>query len=195
MNDQIKEDTNTLEAYEELDMGELRQAAKALGIQAERTWVKDDFVKAIQAKQRENGGVINFMPNQSDAPAPGYARLVIHRNPTPGHKNTPVHVGFNGMLYQVPRGITVDMPKEFINVLKDAIVKETREVEPGKYVEEDQPSYPFQVHAITPGKWKNPNDNRAASFKIRKDFFNVHGVWPTSGELREFKSSRNKSGK
>ncbi len=97
------------------------------------------------------------------------------------------------MLYQIPRGINVDVPKEFIGVLKDAVVKETREVEPGKYVEEDQPSYPFQVLAITPGKWKNPNDNRAAAFKIRKEFFNTHGVWPTAGELREFKASRNKN--
>lgn len=193
MNDEVKDDNEILDAVDGLEIGELRKAAKALGIPAERTWVKKDFIEAIQKKQNESGGVMNFMPNAGDAPAPGYARLVIHRNPAPGHKNTPIHVGFNGMLYQIPRGINVDVPKEFIGVLKDAVVKETREVEPGKYVEEDQPSYPFQVLAITPGKWKNPNDNRAAAFKIRKDFFNKHGVWPTAGELREFKASRNKN--
>lgn len=188
-----EEITNEENVVETLEIGELRKAAKALNINAERTWTKEDYVRAIQQHQADNKGILNFLPNGGNAPAPGYARVMVHRNPTPGHKNTPIHIGHNGTLLQVPRGIEVDMPKEFINALKDAIVKEMREVDNGVFKEEDQLSYPFQVIAISPGKWTNKNDNRAAAYKIRKEFFNKHGVWPTAGELREFKSIRGKA--
>ena len=192
MSEEITTNENQEVSVDSLEIGELRKAAKALNIQAERTWSKDDYIRAIQKRQKEGSGVMNFLPNGKEAPPPGYARIIVHRNPTPGHKNTPIHVGLNGTILQVPRGIEVDMPKEFINALKDAISKEMRETENGKFEEVDQLSYPFQVVAITPGQWTNRNDNRAAAYKIRKEFFNTHGVWPTSGELREFKASRNK---
>lgn len=187
-----EEITNEENVVENLEIGELRKAAKALNIQAERTWTKEDYIRAIQ-KQQANGGVMNFLPNGKEAPPPGYARVLIHRNPTPGHKNTPIHVGLNGTILQVPRGIEVDMPKEFISSLKDAVGKEMRETEGGNFEEVDSLSYPFQVIAITPGKWVNRNDNRAAAFRIRKAFYEKHGVWPTQAELREFKASRNKN--
>ena len=192
MSDENMDTQDAIENSETVDIGTLRKAAKALGIQAERTWVRDDFVRAIKQRQQDGSGTLNFLVDGASQPPPGYARVIVHRNPTPGHKNTPIHVGHNGTLFQVPRGLEVDMPKEFLNSLKDAITKETREVEPGKYVEEDQMSYPFQVLAITPGQWKNPNDNRAASYRIRKEFMDMHGVWPTAAELREFKSARTK---
>lgn len=189
----MSEEITNENVVENLEIGELRKAAKALNIQAERTWTKEDYIRAIQRQQADGNGVMNFLPNGQQPPAPGYARVIVHRNPTPGHKNTPIHIGMNGTILQVPRGIEVDMPKEFISALKNAITKEMREVGDGKFEEVDQLSYPFQVIAITPGQWKNKNDNRAAAYRIRKEFFNKHGVWPTTGELREFKASRNRS--
>lgn len=195
MSDNIKtkQDAEVKEEFDGLDMASLRMVAKALNIQAERTWTKVDLVKAIQNHQNTAGGSVNFMPDGKEAPKPGYARILVHRNPTPGHKNTPIHVGFNGTLFQIPRGIEVDLPKEFISSLKDAVARESREVENGVFEEVDQLSYPYQVIAITPGEWKNPNDSRAVAFKIRRDFYDEHGVWPTAAELREYKTARTKS--
>lgn len=184
------------EAIATLPIQGLRNAAKILGITAERDWNKEDFVRAIQAKQKEDS-VTKVVFDGSTGPQPGFARILVHRDPTPGHKNSPIPIGFNGQIYQVPRGVEVDVPKEFIGVLTDARSVEVRQAEgaskeqpSGIYKEETQTSYPFQVLAVTPGKWKNPHDSRQASFAIRKEFKDMHGAWPTMGELRDFKKAR-----
>lgn len=187
---------NESEAIAALSIGALRNAAKLLGVQAKRDWEKTDFIAAIQEKQREDS-VTKLVFDDDSQPKPGFARLVIHRDPTPGHRNGPIPIGFNGQIYQVPRGVKVDVPKEFIGVLSDARSVETREAAApskqnpgGVYKEEEQTSYPFQVHAVTPGQWKNPQDTRAASYAIRKEFMKMHGAWPTEGELRDYKKAR-----
>lgn len=179
------------DAIEALDIAELRKFGKMLGIPSQRDWRKEDFVAAIKAKQASNS-VADFVFDTSQAPLPGHTRVIIHRDPTPNHKNTPIHVGVNGRLIQVPRGIEVDLPTPFIEVLKNAvttIVKQasdaTRDNPGGVYSDENQLSYPFQVLAVTPGDFLNSNDNRAASYERRKRFFDVIGRWPTDGELKE----------
>lgn len=183
------------EAIAALSIQALRNAAKTLGITAQRDWDKKDFVRAIQEKQKADA-VTSVVFDSESKPKPGFARILIHRDPTPNHKNSPIHIGFNGQLYQVPRGLEVDVPKEFIGVLVDARtvqVKQaseaTRSNPGGVYKDEEQTSYPFQVLSVTPGQWKNPHDSRAALNAIRKAFRDIHGSFPTHAELRDFKKA------
>lgn len=190
--------SNQNEILEDLSIASLRSAAKALGITADRKWEKEDFVRAIKAK-RQGDDVTKIVFDNSGAPAPGYARILVHRDPTPGHKNSPIHVGFNGQLYQIPRNIEVDVPKEFVESLANARTVQIRQEQDatrknpgGVYKDEEQLSYPFQVLAITPGQWKNPHDSRAKSYAIRKQFNEEFGSWPTDGELKEYKKNHGK---
>lgn len=182
-----------------IDIGTLRAVAKTLGIRAERTWKTEDYLAAIADKNlaanMPTAGVLN-----GNAPKPGFARIIIHRNPDPTGSNSPVHVALNGKFYQIPRGIEVDIEKEFIEVLNHARTKAPRQVQrgtsdnpAGSFVEEENIGYPFQVVAITPGgKFENSNDNRAAKYKYREEFVKEHMHWPTDGELKEWLKVRNK---
>lgn len=185
--DAQEQDTDLIAA---LDMASLRKAAKLLGITAQRDWGKVDFVEAIKAKQSNTEA--EFVFDNSNAPKPGFARIIIHRDPTPGHKNTPIHSAVNGRIFQIPRGIEVDVPLPIVEALKNAVTIVTRQKEPGQsdgrsgaYVDEPQLSYPFQVLQVTPGEWTNPNDGRKVSYERRLAFHKRFGRWPTSGELAE----------
>lgn len=185
-----------LDAIESLDIGQLRRAAKLLNIAAEKTWGKADFVDAIRTAQSQEQ-LINAVFDQSKGPKPGFARVLIHRDPTPGHSNGPVHLGLNGRIIAVPRGGEFDIPLPFVEVLKNAVTTVTRQTEQasrdnptGLFLEEPQTSYPFQVIAATPGPFQNGHDQRAAKYVKRKAFYDANGAWPTDGELKEFEKVR-----
>lgn len=196
-NSNPQEEGSQLDVLEQLDIAELRKAAKALNIEARRDWVKEDFVRAIQDKQRQTTAApVVFNPDL--APKPGYARIVMHRDPTPGHKNSPVQVGVNGRLLHIPRGVQVDVPIPFINVLNDARTTVSRQFPSGNsdapggiYKEEETMSYPFQLVSITPGgEFTNPNDSRSVEARRRQDFADKFGRYPTTGELKEWLTAK-----
>lgn len=208
-------------ALNDASIGDLRALAKSYGIKADRKWARVDFVKAILSKQ-EDGAVPTLASDDVDQeeidrlisnyslpqnrtntaaalgpPKPGYARVILHKDPTPNHANSPVHVGLNGRLMNVPRGVAVDLPIEYLGVLRDAVHHVRKQIqEPdgqnpdGKYNEEEILSYPYQIVAITPGgKFVNKEDQRSASATRRKAFHNVLGRWPTDGELHEWEKT------
>lgn len=186
-----------IEAVASLDIGQLRKAAGVLGIKAERTWRKEDFIEAIQAAQSRDNGMVNAVFDTNSGPKPGFARVVIHRDPTPNHRNGPIHLGVNGRLIAVPRGGEFDIPIPYVEVLKNAITTVTEQTEhaskdnpSGSYREEARTSYPFQVVAITPGPFQNQHDQRAAKYVKRLAFWEANGAWPTDGELKEFEKVR-----
>lgn len=195
-----EEVTSQMDSLGKLDIANLRSLAKMFTIPTERNWSKDDYVKAIK-RHADNSNMAQFVIDGGQAPAPGYARVLLHRDPTPGNKNSPVHLTFNGCILQVPRGIEVDIPKEFVGVLNDAITIVTEQVsndnETGgvtsKFVDERRTSYPFQVIAITPGTWKNTNDQRGPDAAARQACCDALGHWPTQGEFNEW--SKHKIGK
>lgn len=181
-----------LEAVQALDIGQLRRAAKLLGITAERTWTKENFVAAIQNKQA-NEELVNAVFDLNIGPAAGYARVIIHRDPSPNHKNSPVHLGVNGRLIAMPRGAEFDIPIPFVEALKNATslvtesaAESSKENPGGVYKEQERMSYPFQVISVTPGPFINTNDGRGAKYAKRKAFFDMYGNWPTDGELKEY---------
>lgn len=177
-----------LEAVAALDIGQLRRAASLLGVKSEKTWTKDDFVKAIQAKQ-ESDELMSAVFDLNVGPAPGYSRVVIYRDPSPNHSNGPIHVVVNGRILGIPRGMEIDIPTPHVEVLKNAVSVSTESEDPNNknavFKEQSRMSYPFQVLASTPGPFVNTNDARAAKYARRFAFFQMHGAWPTSGELKE----------
>lgn len=187
-------------ALDSMPIAQLRQFAKFMKIPSQRDWSKEDYVDAIKRRQEQTSSP-NFVFDSESAPKPGYARLLIHRDPTPGHKNSPIHLGFNGTLISVPRGVEVDVPYPFVEILKNArstVIEDSSQDTssmPGpnnksSYRDSERASYPYQVSAITPGEYINPNDSRGRSYAERLAFFNKFGSWPTEGELKEAKKLR-----
>lgn len=202
-------------------IGDLRALAKSYGIKAERSWDRARFVKEIIEAQ--DGGIEfdlgvsgeaadseaerliaqysthTTKENESKgAPKPGFARIIIHRDPTPDHANSPIPVGLNGRMFMVPRGIPVDLPIPYLGVLKDAsmlIERQTKEPSAshpeGKTEISEILSYPFQIIALTPGgKFVNNLDQRSISAQRRKAFHTELGRWPTDGELAEWEKEK-----
>lgn len=185
-----QDERNQEDALDGLKIADLRRVAKILGISAQRDWATEDFVNAIKAKQ-EQAATPSLVFDGALAPKPGYARILVHRDMSPGHKNTPIHAAFNGWIFAIPRGIEVDVPKEIIEVLSNAKALVTRQEydDQGRtsVVREDLvQSYPFQVLAISPGQARNPHDNRGATAIKRQEFCDKFGRYPTGGEFAEY---------
>lgn len=186
-----QEERSQIETLESLDIASLRKYAKLMRIASQRDWQREDYVEAIKTKQAAQNVAVVF--DSSNAPAPGHARVLIHRDPSPGAKNSPIQLGVNGRIIHIPRGIEVDVPIPFIEVLKNS--KGQRPVQDespssnaptGTYKWEEVTSYPFQVTAITPGgQFTNPHDSRSANWERRKAFHKAFGRFPTDGELKE----------
>ncbi len=186
---------------ETLELADLKAVAKFFNIKAQRDWKAEDYIKAVVEARQQAREVLGeeHLPKVSggivdNAPKPGFARIIIHRDPTPGHANSPVQLGLNGRFFHVPRGVECDVPLPYIEVLKNAVQMVTRQKkEPtasnptGEIVEEAIPSYPFQVISITPGgKFRSDIDQRSNVAMRKSAFVKAHGRWPTKGELQEF---------
>lgn len=186
-----QEERTQLETLESLDIASLRKYAKLMRIPSQRDWQKEDYVEAIKMKQAQQN--VSLVFDNSNAPAPGHARILLHRDQSPGAKNGPIQVGVNGRLIHIPRGVEVDIPLPFVEALKNAkgtqirqISDASRDQPAGLYKDEEVHYYPFQVLAATPGgNFTNPHDQRAASYERRKAFHDAFGRWPTDGELKE----------
>lgn len=200
-NSNAQEERTQLDALEAFDIADLRRAAKVLNIEARRDWDKADFVTAIKAKQSQKTAA-EVVFNDENAPKPGYSRIVLHRDPMPGHKNGPVQVGVNGRLIHIPRGVRVDIPTPFVEALRNARSLIPREqqsvgfggpggVQSARYKDEELISYPFEVIAVTPGgTFTNPTDSRAVQARAAQRFADVFGRYPTSGELQKWQDAQ-----
>lgn len=188
----VEESHDTLgeqtEALNKLDINALRTFAKYQNIKADRSWTKEDFITALQARQ--GASTVGLVFDSGTGPKPGYSRILLHRDTSAGHKNSSVHVAVNGAIFAIPRGIEVDVPTFVVGALNDARGPAMSHIEestgPGRYVENMQQSYPFQVVATNPGKTPNRNDTRAKSYEIRLRCKEAIGKWPTHGELSEW---------
>lgn len=203
MNDQMiensdaQEERSQLDVLDNLDIAMLRKAAKVLNIQAQRDWDKGDFVAAIKAKQEQKTAADVVFDNAL-GPKPGHARIVLHRDPTPGHKNGPVQCGVNGRLLHIPRGVEVDIPIPHMRALESARATITRQQQgnsrdnpSGLYKDEELMSYPFQLVAITPGgTFSNPNDSRQVQARAAQAFADVFQRYPTGGELAKWNDAQ-----
>lgn len=176
------------DALNKLDINSLRTFAKLQNIRADRSWTKEDFITALQAKA--GASTVGLVFDSGTGPKPGYSRILLHRDTSIGHKNSSVHVGVNGAIFAIPRGVEVDVPTFVVAALKDAAGPVMSHIEestgPGRFVENLQQSYPFQIIATNPGKTPNRSDTRAKSYETRKKCKDAIGKWPTHAELQEW---------
>ena len=59
--------------------------------------------------------------------------------------NFAVLLGHNGVMYQIPRGIEVEVPEEIVDILRNAITTVTLPAEAGGVTTREVPRYNFQV--------------------------------------------------
>lgn len=175
-------------ALNKLDINSLRAFAKLSNIKAGRDWTKEDFVTALQAKAGQS--TVGMVFDNETGPKPGYSRILLHRDTSSGHKNSSVHVGVNGTIFAIPRGVEVDIPTYVVGALNDAQGLVTSHIEentgPGRFIETMQKSYPFQVIATNPGKIANRNDTRSRNYLLRLACKEALQKWPTHGEFLEW---------
>lgn len=190
----VQDERSQEDLYGDLSMADLRRYAKLAGITSQRDWTKDDYVNAIKTKLSASN--VELVIDNGLGLKPGHARVLIHRDPTPGHSNRSVHVGINGKIYAIPRGMEVEIPKVFLSCLGDAVTTYTeqdsepsREHPGGTFRENKRLSYPYQVFAVDPREYEF-EDPRARSYAERKAFFDQYGAWPTAGELQEWKKAK-----
>lgn len=188
-----------------LDLSALKELATFLSIDAQRDWSEADYIEAIKGAKaqldKEGFGGVSLPhledKNQGTAgtPPPGHAKIIIHRDPTPGHANSAVMLGVNGRILNVPRGVECIVPTPYVGMLQNAVQtvmrqkKEPSSSNPaGEIVYEDMLSYPFQVLSITPGGegFRNGFDQRGAVALRKEAFVKKHKRWPTQGELHKF---------
>jgi bifunctional DNase/RNase len=186
---------------EDLTIAELRSEASKLRIPLTRDMNKSVIIEAI--KQVKNSPIDRIVgAEDSDRPAPGYARIVINKDSDPKASNADVYCQINGYAVLIRRGIEVDVPIKIVKgVLNNAKMKVLREdqhkglTDPERYYFEEVFSYPFNVVDINPGPDPRPGIEAAAAKRNapRRRFHKENGYWPRPAELKDW--LRNGGGK
>ena len=176
---------------ESMDLAKLRKYCSLYRIPISNTAEKEEIIEAIKAKSRTKD--LAQVADTGNRPLPGWCRIEVHRDPTPGHANRPIYVAINGYRITIPRGTPVDVPIKIRDVLNDA--REFKLVEnqdeplnsPKRYVRQAVMSYPFQVLDINPGPDPRPGyeQSKLAHYGPRAEFHKIFGRWPKRQELME----------
>lgn len=177
-----------LESY---DIAKLRKFASMNRVVIARDMSKEEIIQAIKDKNKDRDIVL--LAETGSMPLPGFARIILHRDPTPGAGNRPVYVHVNGYKCTIPRGVEVDVPMKVVSVLNDA--KEMRKEEdpsqpynsPSRWRNTAVHSYPFQTISMTPGPDPRPGleKGKQAKYGPRVAFRDTFGRWPKRAELLE----------
>jgi hypothetical protein len=176
-----------------LGIAELRKLASTVyRLPLTRDMTADDIRKLIKSKEKK-GDFAQLAEFNGDAPRPGWARVIIHKDNNPSSSNRPVYLSINGYRITIPRGVEVDVPIKVVGVLNDAkqrFLKENTSVgtgDPNRFFWEDSHSYPFSVVNMTSGPDPKPGNekNREKQMGPRIRFRDKFGYWPKREELRE----------
>ena len=170
---------------EDMDIGQLRKFASILHLNFPRDAKKADLIKLINDKKR--GGDVAIISSVGDRPAPGWARIELHRSGVPGASNRPVFVGVNGYNITIPLGVEVDVPIKVVDALAVAKTTKLTTDDEGRNTTEHALSYPYSVKDINPGPDPRPINEmgRKTSYGPRVAFRDLFGRWPRKDELRE----------
>lgn len=177
--------------FELMPLEVLRKYCGLYRIPIANTADKAEIIEAIKSKSKTRE--MATVAETDNRPAPGWARIELHRDPTPGSSNRPLYVSINGYRVTIPRGVQVDVPEKIVGVLNDA--KEWKLVEnqdeplnsPRRYQRQPMLSYPFQLIDRTPGPDPRPGyeKSKASHYGPRAEFHERFGRWPTRAELLE----------
>lgn len=177
--------------FHKMNLPQLKKYCALFRLPVPNEATKEDLVELL--KQRAQVKEMAVVAETSNRPAPGWCRIEVNRDPTPGHSNRPIYVAINGYRITIPRGTPVDVPIKIRDVLNDA--REYKLVEnqdeplnsTRRYMRQAVLSYPFQVLDINPGPDPRPGYEQAkqAQYGPRKQFYDMFRRWPKRHELIE----------
>lgn len=176
-----------------LDINALRTYCKVFGIPASKDWKKEDYLNSIRDKLKQVE-LITAAKELSDSTAPksGHSRITIHKDPSASASNYSVPAAVNGRIFMIPRGVEVELPNPVVEVLKNSTTHHTQNTNSNaKNMTEEKfehivaTAYPYTIHAVSDGPYINPNDQRQKVYKLRTQFLEKYGKWPTGAELSE----------
>lgn len=175
----------------DLSIAQLREYAKHLRLPLERTATKEDILKIIENKL--NGRVVPTLASQNNVVPPGYAKIRVLEDPTPGSANIPVYINNNGYEATLPRGVDIVVPMRVVRGLNDAAVNRKKQtIAPDAQGREAfretvvrTPSYPFQVIEVNPGPEVRTahEQNKLKLQRPREKYRDLFGRWPRGGDL------------
>lgn len=180
------------ETLKSMEIAQLRKYAAIARVAITRDMDKNEIITAIKAKQRDRDTI--RIAEVGNAPAPGWTRIVLHRNGSPGALNRPLYINANGYKCTVPVGVEVDVPHKVVEVLNNSIeMRKEPDTEKrdryGLVAYKDVPvhCYPFQTIASTPGPDPRPGREKteASRYGPRYKFMQMFGRWPKRAELLE----------
>lgn len=179
--------------FNDMSIQQLRQYASHMQIALEKTANKEQIIKAIDSKLQ--GRNTPALAEDGNKLKPGYAKIKIIEDSTPGAQNFPVYLNCNGYQCTIPRGREVIVPIRVVRTLDDAKTKRRQQVwmpdpntgrESMKETVVNAHSYPFTVLDIHHGpELLTPLE--AARLKVmapRKKYRDMFGHYPKRGELK-----------
>lgn len=176
--------------FNSMTIQQLRQYASHSGVTVPKTANTDDIRRLLNAKL-QNKSMLELADKYSVV-RPGYAKIILHKDSTPGAQNLPVFVQINGYQCTVPKGKEVIVPNRILRVLQDAVVSrmddsnsaDPRATEPTRTRVH---SYPFTIlEGPVPGP-EPLTPLEAAKARVlapRKRYQQLFGHWPKRGELK-----------
>jgi hypothetical protein len=175
-----------------LEIAELRRLAAAHKIDSQKTWTKEDYIRAIQNRHKRNV-VAKIVYDENEPIAPGFCRIRLPL--TPSGSDIPLPIMVNNFKTMIPRNVLVDIPKEARDQLrtsKETVARETADQHGNTVVKiMEVPAYPFDDFGSTPGESgaiKPTNDPREQ--RLREKYKEIYGNWPRrqSDEWKSFKN-------
>lgn len=175
-----------------MDIADLRRLAATHKIESQKTWTKEDYIRAIQNRHKRNA-VARVVYDENDPIPPGYCRIRLPL--TPSGSDVPLDVMINNFKTSIPRNVLVDIPKEArdsIRSSKETVSREEFNSKGEKYVKVSEvPAYPFQEFGSTPGESGaiKPNTDPREQ-RLREKYHSTYGKWPRrqSDEWKSFKN-------
>lgn len=189
----MSDDFNTVETpkFEDMAIGTLRQYASHLRVALAKTATKAEIIKSIEAKL--NGKVVPEFAEPDAKVKPGYAKIRLLEDGSPGASNYPVFLNCNGYICTIPRGVDVIVPQRVVRTLNDAVVHRKKQQivsdnhgrETFKDVTTIVPSYPFQILEMTPGPevLTSLEATKRRTMGPRNRYRAMFGRWPKQAEL------------
>lgn len=180
-----------IEQLESASIAEVRKAASTYKIKWTRDMTQEELLEAIKASLSASKFALTAV---GDLPQPGWARILVHSDPTPNAPNRAVYVSVNDYAVLIPRDVEVDVPRKIVEALANSKSSKLKEDpsqptnSPNRYRFVEVPNYPFSMVAYTPGP--DPRGeyerNAAAAKRPRIAFRDKYGYWPKSdNELRD----------
>ena len=178
--------------FDGMTIQQLRHYASHAGVALPKTANTEDIRKMLNAKL-QNKSMPELVTSESVV-RPGYSKIIIQEDSTPGAANLPVFVQVNGYQATIPKGKEVIVPNRIVRVLQDAKVKRRKQAwVPGPDGREQLrettvvvPSYPFSVLEMVPGP-ETLTALEVAKARVlapRKRYQQMFGHWPKRGELK-----------